>query len=263
MSPDCAQDDNNGAILAVYCWAIKLPRIELSVFLYERWKTVGILNAYSTSIKAYITSSVRFLKLMHYICCVWVLCLHVWNYRYSSTAIIFGIQGPHRFGLYQCYFTNNQIHWKSVFDNRCHSEPQLLPHGALWPHRSGILAPGTPRHWVISPAAVGTESHFTPPPPGISPLPYWTNGQTSEKAWHLSCRPTELKQQWRKERKQRSGSCIQENQYKRAKKRGCVQDTHPYSQTHTHAHNTHSCIVTYTNTHACIFTYMNTHPYTY
>lgn len=99
MSPDCAQDDNNGVSVTVYCWVTKLPRIELSIFLYERWKSVGILNVYSTSVKAY---SVRFLKLMNYICCVWVLCLYVWSYRYSSTAIIFGIQGPCRFGLYQC-----------------------------------------------------------------------------------------------------------------------------------------------------------------
>lgn len=97
MSPDCAQDDNNGVILAVYCWVIKLPRIELSVFLYERWKSVGLLNVYSTSIKAYITYSVRFLKLMHYICCVWVLCLRVWSYRYSSKAIIFGIHADSAF----------------------------------------------------------------------------------------------------------------------------------------------------------------------
>lgn len=73
MSPDWAQDDNNGVSVTVYCWVTKLPRIELPIFLNERWKSVGILNVYSTSIKAY---SVRFLKLMHYIavygCCAFM-----------------------------------------------------------------------------------------------------------------------------------------------------------------------------------------------
>lgn len=41
-------------------------------------------------------------------------------------------------------------------------------------------------------------------------------------------------------------------------KRMCPRHTPIFTHTHTLAHNTHTCIVTYTNTHACIFTYTNT-----